>query len=62
MNATKSVSTTFHLNNHEATRTLNIKAGEVTLPTDRNPKYLGVTLDRQLSYRKHLEGSANKLA
>ena len=38
-----------------------MKIGETILPSEQNPKYLGVTLDRQLSYRKHLEGCANKI-
>ena len=62
MNTTKTVSTTFHLNNHEAEKTLKIQAGNASLPTDKNPKYLGVTLDRCLTYKKHLEESAKKIA
>lgn len=62
MNTTKSVSASFHLNNREAARELTVTVDNTTLPTDRNPKYLGVILDRQLTYRKHLEGSANKIA
>ena len=62
MNTTKSMSTCFHLDNHQANRTLNVKIGETTLPAEQNPKYLGVTLDRQLTYRNHLEGCANKIA
>ena len=61
MNTTKTVSTAFHLNNREAQRKLEIQIDGATLPTDQNPKYLGVTLDRQLTYRKHLEGTARKI-
>ena len=62
MNTTKSVSTIFHLNNHEANKKLNVAIDGHILPTDINPKYLGVTLDRSLTYKKHLEGTANKIA
>ncbi|GFS18697.1 RNA-directed DNA polymerase from mobile element jockey-like [Elysia marginata] len=62
MNTTKSVSTTFHLNSHEASKTLNIKFKNMILPSNPSPKYLGITLDRQLNYPKHLEGCANKIA
>ena len=62
MNTTKTVASVFHLNNHEAKRTLQVKAGETTLPPDQFPKYLGVTLDRTLSYQTHLKGCANKIA
>ena len=62
INTTKSVSSAFHLNNHQSVKTLNIRVDGNTLPAERNPKYLDVTLDRQLTYRRHLEGSANKIA
>ena len=61
MNTTKTVTTAFHLNNRESKRALKIEIDGETLPTDENPKYLGVTLDRQLTYKKHLEGTARKI-
>ncbi|GFR62529.1 RNA-directed DNA polymerase from mobile element jockey-like [Elysia marginata] len=59
---TKSVSTAFHLNNHEASKTLNIKVKNKTLPSGPSPKYSGVTLERHFNYRKYPEGCANKIA
>ena len=32
-----------------------------TLPIEREPKYLGVTLDRTLSYKAHIQGIAKKV-
>ena len=61
MNTTKTVSTVFHLDNKQANRTLKIQVEEKILPHDKNPKYLGVTLDRALTYKKHLEDSSNKI-
>ena len=61
MNTTKTVSTAFHLDNHQANRTLTVLAGDTALPSDKNPKYLGVTLDRCLNYKAHLEGCAQKV-
>lgn len=61
MNTTKSVSTVFHLNNREAHRRLKINIDGTALPTEENPKYLGVTLDRQLTYKRHLEGVSRKI-
>ena len=61
MNTTKTVSSAFHLDNHQANRTLTVKAGDTALPSDKNPKYLGVTLDRCLNYKAHLEGCAQKV-
>ena len=37
MNTTKTVSSAFHLNNHQSAKTLNIKVNGNTLPEDRNP-------------------------
>ncbi|GFR70034.1 RNA-directed DNA polymerase from mobile element jockey-like [Elysia marginata] len=62
MNTTKSVSTAFYLNNHDASITLNIKVRNKILPSDLSSKYLGVTPDKQLNCRKYLEGCANKIA
>ena len=61
LNTTKTVTNFFHLNNHEADNTLNIKINDSKLPSNKTPKYLGVYLDRTLTYRKHLEESTNKL-
>ena len=55
VNAKKTVATCFHLDNKQAARKLKVTlAGEV-LVHDSAPKYLGVTLDRSLTYRKHTE-------
>ncbi|GFS15550.1 RNA-directed DNA polymerase from mobile element jockey-like [Elysia marginata] len=62
MNTTKSVSTAFNHNNHKASKTLEIKVKNKTLPSDPNPKHLGVCLDRLLVYCKYLEGCAIKIA
>jgi len=45
----------FHLNNKEAKRELKVKRNNKTLPFCSKSKYLGVTLDRSLTYRRHLE-------
>ncbi|GFS05861.1 hypothetical protein ElyMa_002949100 [Elysia marginata] len=60
MDGTKSGSTAFHLNNLDASKTLNIKVKNKILRSDPSPKYLGVILDRQLNYSKCLKGCANK--
>ena len=51
---TKTVSAVFHLNK-EAKRQLKVNFNNETLPFCYEPKYLGVTLDRSLTYRRHLE-------
>ena len=52
LNAKKTVATCFHLDNKQAARKLKVTlAGEV-LVHDFAPKYLGVTLDRSLTYKK----------
>jgi len=57
----ETVSPVFHLNNKEAKRELNVNFNNETLPFCSDPKYLGVTLDRSLTYRRHLEPLRKKL-
>jgi len=57
----KSVSAAFHLNRKEAKRELKVNFNNKTLPFCSEPKYLGVTLDRSLTYRRHLESLRKKL-
>jgi len=58
---TKTVSTVFHLNNKEAKRELNVNHSKETLPLCSERKYLGVTLDRSLTYRRHFKSLRKKL-
>ena len=50
----KTVSCCFHLTNCAAKHQMEVSWGGNTIPTTPNPKYLGVTLDRSLTYAKHL--------
>ena len=52
----------FHLNNRLANKTLNIKWGDKDLESIKFPVYLGVTLDRTLSFKKHVEQLKKKLS
>ena len=60
LSTTKTMSAAFHLNK-EAKRETKIKYNNETLPFCSDPKYLGVTLDRSLTYRRHLESPHKKL-
>ena len=51
----------FHLNNKGAERELKVNFGNEILPLCSEPKYLGVTLDRSLTYCRHLESLRKKL-
>lgn len=51
----------FHLNNNMAHTKLKVYIDNQLLTHNYNPKYLGVTLDRTLSFKKHLENTAAKL-
>ena len=46
--------TAFHLRNREAKRSLQVSWNGVDLENTDTPKYLGVTLDRTLSYKTHI--------
>ena len=57
----KTVSATFHLNNREAKRELNVNINGRRLTCQRTPTYLGVKLDRTLTYRDHLTALRGKV-
>ena len=61
VNTTKTVSSYFHLNNREAEDTKSIGSLNNQLPSDQFPTYLEVTLDRSLSYKKHIGNLMQKL-
>ena len=55
LSATKTVTAALHLYSKEATRKLKVAAEGSILLFSAEPTYLGVTLDRSLMYRQHLE-------
>ena len=57
----KTVSATFHLTNREAKRELNVNISGRRLTCQRTPTYLGVKLDRTLTYRDHLTALRGKV-
>ena len=56
LSTAKITTTAFHFNNTEANRQLKIFVRGSLLPYQSHPTYLGVKLDRQLTYQQHLEG------
>ena len=58
---TKTVTAAFHLHNRKAKRELKVCNIGKTLPFCPVPTYLGVKLDRSLTYRPHLEALRKKL-
>lgn len=48
----------FHLNNKQANRKFTVQCNDCTLRQNKHP---GITLDRTLSYRRHLENTAAKV-
>ena len=58
---TKTVTATFHLNNQEAKRQLNFYKNNRLLPFCTLPSYLGVELDRSLTFRHHFVALRKKL-
>ena len=62
LNHTKTVTTAFHLNNREAKRELKVYNNSRLLPFCPTPTYLGVKLDRSLTFRHHLVALRKKLS
>ena len=60
--ATKTVTSVFHLHNAKAKQELNIYLKGQRIKHDPNPVYLGVTLDRSLTYHEHLKKTAAKVS
>ena len=60
LSVAKTMSSAFHLNNREASHELNIKVNNNILQFQGTPTYLGVKLDRTLTYRQHLENLSAK--
>ena len=56
----KTVATMFHLYNREATREPNIMVDNARLQSQSSPTYLGVKLDRTLSFKQHLDSVRGK--
>ena len=59
---TKTVTAVFHLNNREAKRELKVYNNGRLLPLCPTPTYLGVKLDRSLTFRHHLVALRKKLS
>jgi len=59
--ASKTISSVFLLHNTSATRELLVYLDGQRLRHECHPTYLGVTLDRTLSYKEHLTKTAGKL-
>ena len=54
--------TSFHLRNKEANRSLKVEWNRTELENTPHSKYLGVTLDRTLSYKEHIHNKKMKVA
>lgn len=61
LNAEKTESCAFHLNNQLANAQLDIRVRDETIPYNKNPKYLGTYLDRPLTYLPNSEKLSQKL-
>ena len=62
LNPAKTQLTAFHLKNRQADRTLNVTWNGTKLDHTHSPVYLGITLDRSLTYRNHCLKTRAKLS
>ena len=62
VNHDKTQVTAFHLRNREVKQSLKIACNGVGLENTAYPKYLGVTLDRTLNYKQHIQNTKMKVA
>lgn len=60
-NPTKTEISLFHLNNRQTNQTIKVVFNNVEVRSSQNPTYLGVTLDRTLTYKDHLTKTAAKI-
>ena len=58
----KTVSCVFHLHNANAKRKIDVRLNGQSLKCETKPVYLGVTLDRSLTYHDHLMKTAAKVS
>ena len=61
LSTAKTTTTAFHLNNRDTHRQLDVVVNGAPLPNNNNPVYLGVTLDRFHTYKKHFESLQSKV-
>ena len=62
LSVAKTTASAFHLNTKEANRQMSVVHDGTPLPNNPQPTYLGVKLDRQLTYRHHLEALRAKVS
>lgn len=50
-----------HLNNREANRRLELKIGDTPMANSECPRYLGIKIDRSVTFKDHIETMKKKL-
>jgi len=61
LSTAKTTCTAFHLNNRESSRRLAVTINGATIPCIQTPTYLGVPLDRQLTFKQRFKSLCGKV-
>ena len=60
LNASKTMMTLINLNQAEFNSAIELKKGNIILPTEKNPKILETTFDPKQTFKRHFDNTSEK--